>query len=512
MLDRTTTLSYWNDSAALSRYPRLDRNLRVDVVIIGAGITGLTAGYLLTRDGLKVAVLDRMRCAEVDTAHTSAHLTCVTDLRLSELVKRFGEDHARASWDAGLAAIAQIEAIVQDLQIDCGFEWVPGYLHLDPFSEPSERDVERLRREAGVAASLGFDAEFRADVPLVNRPGVEFPGQARFHPRKYLAAVARAIVGGGGQIFEHTTAEEVKDDPLTVVAGGHDITCDYVVVATHNPIVGKAGFLGATLLQTKLALYTSYVVGGRVEKDAVPDAMFWDTGDPYRYLRIDPHPSYDFVLLGGEDHKTGQEEDPNARFAQLENALARLAPRIAVTHRWSGQVIETVDGLPYIGEMAPRQFAATGFSGNGMTFGTLGAMMAADAAKGRRNPWAELFDLNRTKILGGLWDYLKENKDYPYYLIRDRFAGPETRTLRAIPRGVGRIAEVDGKRVAAYRRPDGAVTLLSPVCTHMGCHVVWNTVENTWDCPCHGSRFTPSGQVVSGPAEAPLDKIKRGRP
>jgi Rieske Fe-S protein len=217
------------------------------------------------------------------------------------------------------------------------------------------------------------------------------------------------------------------------------------------------------------------------------------------------------VLLGGEDHKTGQEEDPNTRFARLEDALTRLCPEIEITHRWSGQVIETIDGLPYIGEMAPRQFAATGFSGNGMTFGTLGAMMAADAATGRTNPWAELFDLKRTKVLGGLWDYLRENKDYPYYLIRDRFAGPETRSLRAIPRGAGRIAEVDGRRVAAYRGPDGAVTLLSPVCTHMGCHVAWNTAENAWECPCHGSRFKPTGQVISGPAEAPLERISRNR-
>jgi glycine/D-amino acid oxidase-like deaminating enzyme/nitrite reductase/ring-hydroxylating ferredoxin subunit len=507
MLDRSTTLSYWNDSAALPRFGRLDRNLHVDVVIVGCGITGLTAAYLLKRAGLNVAVLDRGRCADVDTAHTSAHLTCVTDLRLSALVDTFGEDHARASWDAGLAAIAQIETIVREHEIDCGFEWVPGYLHTDALGEPTDREADDLRREAEIATSLGFDARFLPKVPLMDRPGVEFAGQARVHPRKYLAALARAVEGDRSFIFEHSAAEEVRDSPLSVVAGGHTIGCDYVVVATHNPIVGKASWIGATVLQTKLSLYSSYVVGGRVSSGSVPDALFWDTGDPYRYLRIDPHATFDFVLLGGEDHKTGQEKDPEGCFSRLENALKALCPGVDVTHRWSGQVIEPVDGLPFIGEMAARQFAATGFSGNGLTFGTVGALMAADAVTGRRNPWAELFDIKRTKILGGLWDYIKENKDYPYYLIRDRFAGPEARSLRTIRRGTGQIMQFNGQRVAAYRAEDGTVTMVSPTCTHLSCEVQWNSVERTWDCPCHGSRFRPNGQVISGPAESPLPKV-----
>jgi Rieske Fe-S protein len=184
-------------------------------------------------------------------------------------------------------------------------------------------------------------------------------------------------------------------------------------------------------------------------------------------------------------------------------------PGVQVTHHWSGQVIETPDGLPYIGETAARQHAATGFSGNGMTFGTLGAMMAADAIAGRDNPWRELFDPSRKKIRGGLWDYIKENKDYPYYLIRDRFAGPEGRALRDVPRGEGRILALNGRTVAAYRDADGSVTLRSAVCTHMACHVNWNPAERTWDCPCHGSRFTPDGKVISGPAESPLEKIEQ---
>jgi glycine/D-amino acid oxidase-like deaminating enzyme/nitrite reductase/ring-hydroxylating ferredoxin subunit len=507
-LTQIATRSYWNETA-LPRFPKLDRDLDVDVVVIGGGITGITAAYLLKQAGRRVALIERDRCARVDTAHTTAHLTCVVDTRLSDLVKSFGENHAQAVWDAGLAAMSQIDEIVRSEHIDCGFAWVPGYLHAPALGDVDAATVRSLRNEADVAVDLGFDARYVDRVPHINRPGVEFPNQARFHPRKYLAALANRINGHGSFVFEHTDAEAVQDDPRTVTAAGHRMTCEHLVIATHTPIMGVTGLVPATLLQTKLALYTSYAIGGRVGRGALPDALFWDTGDPYYYLRLDPHRDYDEIIFGGEDHKTGQSDDTQACFERLENALRRLVPGVQVTHHWSGQVIETPDGLPYIGETAARQHAATGFSGNGMTFGTLGAMMAADAIAGRDNPWRELFDPSRKKIRGGLWDYIKENKDYPYYLIRDRFAGPEGRALRDVPRGEGRILALNGRTVAAYRDADGSVTLRSAVCTHMACHVNWNPAERTWDCPCHGSRFTPDGKVISGPAESPLEKIEQ---
>jgi glycine/D-amino acid oxidase-like deaminating enzyme/nitrite reductase/ring-hydroxylating ferredoxin subunit len=499
--------SYWQDSASVPRYPALGRDLTVDVVIAGAGITGLTAAYLLKRAGRSVAVIDRDRAGGVDTGHTTAHLTCVTDLDLPELVEHFGRDHAQAVWDAGLAAIAEIETIVADEGIDCHWEWVPGYRFAAPAAN-GEEEGRRLEEEAALAADLGFDARFLEAVPFFNRPGVEFGGQARFHPRRYLAALASLVDGGGSHVFEHTDAEEVAADPLSVRAGGHTIRCDYVVIATHNPLMGKTNIASATLFQTKLSLYSSYVLGGRLPKGTLPDALYWDTADPYHYLRLDPHRDYDYAIFGGEDHKTGQAADTEACYRALERALRRVLPPIEITHRWSGQVIETADGLPYMGETSSRQFAATGYAGNGITFGTVAGIMARDAALGRRNPWSELFDTGRTKVRGGAWDYVKENKDYPYYLIRDRFAGSQGTSLRALGRGKGRILDIKGERVAAWRSDAGAVTLLSPICTHMGCVVAWNEAESTWDCPCHGSRFKPDGAVLSGPAESPLEKKK----
>ena len=298
---------------------------------------------------------------------------------------------------------------------------------------------------------------------------------------------------------------EVQEKPLAVTANGHTVTCDYLVIATHVPLMGKSGLLGAALFQSKLAPYTSYAVGAKLPKGTIPSALFWDTCDPYHYLRVDDHARHDYVILGGEDHKTGQVDDTEGCYHKLEHLLRRLVPKADINDRWSGQVIETNDGLPFMGESAEHQFVATGYAGNGMTFGTLAAIMASDAALGRKNPWQALFDVDRTKLLGGTWNYIKENLDYPYYMIRDRLSAAETKTLRGLRRGQGKIADLDGKRVAAYRDLQGAITTLSPFCTHMGCIVRWNSAESTWDCPCHGSRFKPTGEVLAGPAETPLE-------
>jgi glycine/D-amino acid oxidase-like deaminating enzyme/nitrite reductase/ring-hydroxylating ferredoxin subunit len=507
MRDELDTTSYWTDTESIPAYPALDRDLEVDAVIVGAGLTGLTAAYLLQRSGKRVAVLERMRVGGVDSMATTAHVTCVTDSSLAELVKNFGRDHAQAAWDAGFAAIEQIEAIVNAEGIDCQWKRVPGVKHL-ALAGGSHDDVEALQEEARLARELGFDAEFTDDVPFVARPAVVVAGQARFHPRKYLRSLAERTSRHGSYVFEQTPCDEVVDEPLSVKARGRTITCKYIVLATHTPLMGKTNIASATLLQTKLYLYTSYVVGGRVAKGTVPDMLFWDTASPYHYLRVDERTDHDYVVFGGNDHKTGQADDTRRCFERLEAAARRAVPSLDVTHRWSGQVVETNDGLPFIGESSSRQFAATGYAGNGMTFGTLAGMMAHDACMGQKNPWRELFDLGRTKVRGGAWDYLKENVDYPYYMIRDRIVGAEGTSLRALQAGEGKVLEIDGERVAAARGADGSVTMVSPVCTHMGCLVEWNRAEKTWDCPCHGSRFLPDGKVLAGPAETPLQAHK----
>jgi glycine/D-amino acid oxidase-like deaminating enzyme/nitrite reductase/ring-hydroxylating ferredoxin subunit len=500
------TTPYWATSGSFPHFAKLDEDLEADVVVVGAGVTGLSAAYLLAKAGKRVVVLERDRCAMTDTGHTSAHLTMVTDARMGELVRRFGRNHAQAVWDAGLAAIATIDEVVRAHAIEAGFEWVDGYLHA-PLNDDSGQEVERLQEDARLARDLGFDAEYVDAVPLVNRPGVRLSDQARIHPRRYLAGVAKAFVALGGRLYEHSAVDEFCEDPRAVKVSGKTVRAEDVVIATHNPLVGLAGVTGAALFQTKLALYTSYVVAGRVPKGVVPDALWWDTDTPYSYLRVEPHRDFDLVIFGGEDHKTGQEVDTVGCYQRLEERLVAILPRVDLTHRWSGQVIETPDGLPYIGQSVEHQYAATGYAGNGLTFGTVAGLMISDAILGRSNPWTELFDPGRKALTRGLWDYLEENVDYPYYLIRGRFAGPDADSLRSVKRGQGKIIERQGAKVAAYRDESGAVTLRSAICTHMGCVVGWNSAERPWDCPCHGSRFKPTGDVISGPAESPLPEV-----
>jgi glycine/D-amino acid oxidase-like deaminating enzyme/nitrite reductase/ring-hydroxylating ferredoxin subunit len=383
---------------------------------------------------------------------------------------------------------------------------VPGFLHAALDGKKDESSA--LKDEARLARQLGFDATFLPAVPYFDKPGIRFADQAKFHPLKYLAALAKTVNGNGSDIFELSEITEVESDPMVVKANGKRIECDWLVIATHVPLMGKTGLVSATLFQTKLAPYSSYVVGAVVRKGLLPEASFWDTADPYYYLRVDRRATADCLIFGGEDHKTGQVADTEDCFARLAQTLLKVVPEAKVTHRWSGQVVETNDGLPYIGETARRQFVATGFAGNGMTFGTLGAMMACDAVLGHKSPWQDLCSVNRKKLRGGTWDYIKENLDYPYYLLKGRLA-PAGGSKRSVKNGEGRILKLDGERVACSRDDNGKLTTVSAICTHMGCVVRWNGAEKTWDCPCHGSRFHPSGEVLAGPAESPLQPVKK---
>lgn len=497
--------SLWLDFRRLPKFAAIERNITVDVVVIGGGITGITAAYLFKKSGLRVALLERERCGGVDTSYTSAHLTCVTDTRLHKLVNIFGKERARAVWEAGFTAIDQIVQSIEDESIECDFRWVPGYLFEANNSKTPINSS--LKQDAALARELGFPGELVKAVPYFESPGVRFDQQAQFHPLKYLRGLLEKIPGQGNYVFEHTDAVEFTEKPLAVKANGQNVRCRYLVVATHTPLVGKSGILAATLLQTKLSLYTSYVLGAKLPAGRLPEALFWDTSEPYHYLRVQRRRNFDYLIFGGEDHKTGREKNTQAPYARLTSKLHEWFPKAAVDYRWSGQVVETNDGLPFIGETAENQFIATGFAGNGLTFGTLGAMMAIDALRRRKNPWAELFSPHRKKLRGGTWNYLKENKDYPYYLVRNWIAGAEGKNLQAVKRGQGKILNLHGKKVAAYRDDEGEVTLCSPVCTHLKCIVAWNPAERTWDCPCHGSRFKPTGEVLSGPAETPLAKV-----
>jgi glycine/D-amino acid oxidase-like deaminating enzyme/nitrite reductase/ring-hydroxylating ferredoxin subunit len=495
----------WFHDDARRPYPALRGNLEVDVCVVGGGITGLTAAYLLKQEGRRVAVVEKSQCGDSETGHTTAHLTYVTDKRLADIASQFGQDAARAAWEAGEAAIAKIEEHVQSENIDCDFHRVPNYLHA-PWQNHGQSDVRQLRKEADVAAELGFDPTWLDVTPLANVPGIRFANQGLFHPIKYLAGLARAVHSGGSLVFEQTKVDTIEEQPTTVVCGEHRIRCEQVVIATHVPIQGRSGTLPAGLLQSRLYPYNTYAIAARLPKDTIEPASWYDTSDPYYYLRIEDRDGFQTAIFGGEDHKTGQCDDTSQPYHRLVAKLREILPQAVVTDRWSGQVWESNDGLPLIGETAPGQFIATGFAGNGMTFGTVAGMMIRDAIVGRENPWRDLFEPGRVHLRGGTWRYLVENTDYPKYFAKDRLRPAQGDSLADVPAGGGRILKLHGEKVAAYRDPHGEVTCISPYCTHMGCLVHWNRAERTWDCPCHGSRFGTDGHIIAGPAETPLEE------
>ncbi len=503
-----TSQSFWRETAPSLRFPPLDNDLKADVVVVGGGITGLTAAYLLLKARKSVVVLDRDRVGGGETGQTTAHLTYQTDTRLGELVDQFGRDHAQAVWDAGVSAMDQIQEIVQAEGIECELARVPGFL-VAAREKDAKKEAETLSREAVLASELGFDASFLEAAPVSSRPAMRLGNQLKFHPLKYLAGLAAKIVQMGGRIFEQSDVTEFQESPLLVKVREHVVQCNHVILATHVPLQATRSTVTATLLQSKLALYSTYAIGAQVPQGTVPEMLWWDTADPYLYLRVEKRVGHDYVILGGEDHKTGQEEDTELRYHRLVTELGFLVPEAVPKHRWSGQVIETVDGLPYIGDIGGGFFLGTGFAGNGMTFGTLTAMMAQDAIAGAKNPWTDLFAVDRKK-LSATWDYLTENKDYPYYLVKGRLAGGEPGGLASVKPGEGKVLKLGGGKAAAYRDESGLLHMHSAVCPHMGCIVAWNEAEKTWDCPCHGSRFKSSGEVFGGPAECGLGPWKGG--
>ncbi|MDX1962040.1 MAG: FAD-dependent oxidoreductase [Pirellulales bacterium] len=485
-------------------FPQLNAPINVDVAIIGGGITGLTAGYLLTQAGKKVAILEKGQIGGAETGHTTAHLTLITDEPLANLVSNFGKRGAQLAWQGGKIAIDVIEAVVAQERLACDFKRVPNYVHASLVDNQDERG--ELRKFAELANELGFNGEFMEDVPLVHQPGVRFADQGLFHPIKYLDGVAGAITRQGGSIYEHSEVTQVHDDPLILIANGLEIRCQKMIVATHSPMQGVENLLSALILQTKVAAYNTYAVGGKISHQTLDAASFYDTSEPYNYLRVENDGTDSYAILGGMDHKTGQNDEEVDYHARLEELLTQLLPEVAIDHHWTGQVLEPLDGLPYIGPVNAEQFVATGYAGNGMTFGTLSGMMAADWFLGKNNPWEQLFQAERINV-STAWNYLVENKDYPWYLIKGFMSTPAAQSIQEILVGEGKILILNGERAAVYRQADGGVAACSAVCPHMGCVVRWNHEDTTWDCPCHGSRFNTEGMVLAGPAEKPLKPL-----
>jgi glycine/D-amino acid oxidase-like deaminating enzyme/nitrite reductase/ring-hydroxylating ferredoxin subunit len=521
------TKSVWQDTVEVPHFPKLQKSGSTDICIVGAGIAGLTTAYHLAREGKKVTVLDDGPIGGGETGRTTAHLVYAMDDRIHWLERIHGEHGARLIVESHAAAINRIQQIVQLEGIDCDFERLDGYLIPKKPGDPGE--IDELKKEADAAQRAGL-----TDVSLVERAPIagfesgtalRFPGQGQFHILKYLTGIAQAIVEKyHGEIWCDTHVEGVEGgSPCNVkIGGGIQLSANAVIVCTNSSI--------SDYVQThvKSEANRTYAIGALVPRGSVEKALYWDLGDVYHYVRLlqldrngsQSPPSkgetmLDVLIVGGEDHKVGHDSHPEERWGNLERWTRQRWPQAReVAYRWSGQVVEPSDGVAYIGKNpdgAENVYMAMGDSGQGMTHGTIAGILLTDLIMGRENPWATLYDPKRVSLRATpVAEMAMHNVDVAVQMAKG-YLSPDLGSVDEIARGEGRVIRRGLKKIAAYRDTDGRLHEKSAVCTHLKCIVEWNGMEKTWDCPCHGSRFSPTGEVLNGPAIMALEDVDSDR-
>lgn len=491
----TRTESLWRATHQLRRFTPLHGDVETDVAIAGGGISALTAAVALSRAGRSVALLERDEIAGGETGQTTAHLTEAVDARYRTIAKDFGEDGARLVAASSRAAIDWIERIGARRGLDVGFARVPGFLYTE-----HRFDVDLLAEELDAAHRAGCAVSWIDEVPLPFRTfgGIQWEYQAQLHPTAYVESLVDEALTHGVRIHDRTRVIEVTDGEPCVVTTDHgEVRARDVFVAANVPINNRV------LLLTKIAAYRSYAIAAHASA-VFPPALYWDTADPYHYTRRANIDGRAYVVIGGEDHRTGEDTDTEQHYLRLVDYARE---RFGIAHdeyRWSGQIVEPVDGLPYIGLNASsgHVHVATGYAGNGITFGTLAGMIVSDHILGNANPYAELYKATRIKPIAAAVDYVAENVTFPAHLVKDRLTSldAEEGPPQGLRPGEGGIFAGEAGKVAVSRSRDGSLHAVSAVCTHLGCDVAWNQAEQTWDCPCHGSRYSPDGRVINGPA------------
>lgn len=509
----------WIDSTAPMAYSKLTRNEEADVVIVGGGIAGITTAYCLSQSGKKVIVVEDGFIGSGETGRTTAHLVNALDDRYYELERMFGKDKTKLIAESHTGAIDFIEATAKKEGIRCNFKRVDGYLFLHPSDE-----IESISKEYEAAKEAGVDVEQLANVPGIrnyNGPGLRFRNQAQFSPLKYLQGLCDAIEKAGSKIYTNTHASAI-DDTGIVTDEGFKINAKHIVIATNSPVNNKIA------IHLKQYAYRTYVIGARVRKDSVDECLWWDTGDftvnedipPYHYVRTQKlDDQYDLLIIGGEDHPTGLADIANIpeenRYMLLENWAREHFTIDEILYKWSGQVMEPMDGLAYIGRNPfdkDNVYVVTGDSGNGMTHGTIAGQLICDLINGKENRFESLYNPSRFKIFSAAATFFREFAGgfANYFKTKEKDTNPDV--LKILQPDQARNIELNGKKYGVYCDNENQLHFVGAECTHMQCIVKWNNDEKSWDCPCHGSRFTYEGKVLNGPANKDLPYHKENRP
>lgn len=492
--------SFWIASTPAKVYPSLKEDLTVGVAIVGGGIAGILCAYMLNKNGVKSAVFDSNKILQATTGHTTAKITSQHALIYDKLKTKVGSELAAQYADANESAIRMFEKIASENNIECDFLPQSAYVYTQ-----SDDYIEKIKNEVDAAASFGIKASFSDNIPLPFsiKAAVRFENQAQYHPRKLLVPLAEKLSTQGVQIFEQTRIVNLEEDSkgyFLITGNGKKIFAEKVIIASHYPFFNKHGMYFARIYTER-----SYVIAAKV-KENYPGGMYISAEDPTRSFRNQPDGDGELILIGGENHKTGQGKDMYNHYDALAKYANEIYDVTDIPYRWSTQDCMTLDDIPYVGHYTsntPDLFIATGFGKWGMTNSMASAMLLSDLIIGDKNPWQDVYDPARDTFVASAKNFIVENVNVAGQLLGGKLSPIPDKV--DIKKGEAKIIEVEGNRAGAYRDEKGKLHIINTTCTHMGCELNWNSAEKSWDCPCHGSRFTIEGEVIEGPAVKPLE-------
>ncbi len=510
MIQRDGALpSLWQQTAEPLQVNNAAPVIKYDVIIVGAGITGISLAHRLQNAGLQCLVLEAHNCCFGTTGGTTAHLNTLLDTPYTTIIKNFGEDNAKLVAQSVKEAIHNIERNIEQHQIDCGFERTPAYL----FAQNDDQQKE-LQNIVEACEKVSVPVHYANAIP-VNIPftkAIEIPSQAKFSPVKYVYELAKAFINAGGRIIEQTAVtghtqrtDEVTNEAIIEVQTATNIAyiAKTLVYATHIPP-------GVNVLHLRCAPYRSYAMAVKLSNVNYLDELCYDMYDPYHYYRTQVIDGEPYFIAGGEDHKTGHEENTAACFNRLEAHVRKYFNVESITHKWSSQYYEPADGLPYIGALpgaGDNIFVATGYGGNGMVYSQVATILLAELIITGNSAYKDLFDPNRVKPIAGFANFIKENADVVKNLVSGLVTREQLESLSELAHGEGKVVVYEKHKIALYKDMDGKLHIVNPTCTHLKCSVGFNAAELSWDCPCHGARYSIDGEVLNGPANIDLKKI-----
>lgn len=483
--------SYWISSTPCKDYKVLNEDISVDVAIIGGGIVGITSAYLLKEKGMKVAVIEGDKIAHGASGHTTAKITSQHNLIYHKLEVEMGSEKAKQYADANEEAIKFIANLVKDKNIDCDFNWCPAYVYTN-----ADEYIDKIQMEVKAASSLGIKASYleKSPLPFSVKAAVIFENQAQFHPLKYLLALAKDIEGSGSYIFEHTKVVDIeRKNSIVVTDKCKKVRASKIIIASHFPCYDGRG-----MYFTRMYAEKSYVIGTKM-KEKFPKGMFISAEKPGRSLRSQKFNGGEIVLVGGDNYRTGNKENTNIHYENLAIFSSENFNVEKILYRWSTQDYITVDSVPYVGYLtthAPNMLVATGFGKWGMTNGTASAMILSDLITKGKSPWKQVYDPSRFDVTN-IPKFISQNLDVAKKYVLGKIEIPNSERIK---NGEAKVILIDGRKFGVYRDEDSKIHIVDITCTHLGCELVWNESENTWDCPCHGSRFSFDGEIIEGPA------------